>query len=85
MKAESHLVLDEEFWLWPENEEVFDLWLVVQTQWHYEESCRTGLNYPGVLIVMSMWGVPRKDRSRYFGLLQAMEFESLNVWAQDKN
>lgn len=85
LKAESQLNLEEEFWLWPENEVVFDLWCAVQTQWYCIEQQRTGLNYQGVLIVMSMYGVSRKDRTRYFSLLQAMEIESLNVWAHEKN
>ncbi len=85
LKAESKLDLDEEFWLWPENEVVFGLWLAIQTQWYCTEQQRTGLNYHGVQIVLSMYGVSRADRPRYFGLLQAMEIECLNTWANQKN
>lgn len=82
--AEEALELDEdEFWLWPENEEAFVLWLGLQTQWTVGTQGATGLNYPGVEVCMRLRGIRRpKDRERLFGLIQVMEHACLEEWAR---
>lgn len=82
--AEDEQVFDEdEFWLWPENEEAFAIWLRLQTQWNVlPELGRTGLNYPAVEVCMRMLGVGQKARNRLFGLIQIMEQACLDEWAQ---
>lgn len=82
--AEAPLDLDEEFHLWPENEEVFWLWMACQTQWFYSEGRRRGLQYSGVMVVMEAHQIPRKKRNQYFCLVQAMEQTCLNVWAHER-
>lgn len=82
--AEEEVVLDdEEFWLWPENEEAFDLWLAVQTQWTRDVQGAAGLNYNGVEVCMKMRGIRRpRAQERLFGLIQMMEHACLDEWAQ---
>lgn len=82
--AEEPIALvPDEFWLWPENEEAFDLWLAVQTQWTRDMQGAAGLNYNGVEVCMRMRGIRRpKVQERLFGLIQMMEHACLDEWAQ---
>src|SRR5439155_9792164 len=48
LQCEEEVVLDDEFWLWPENEETLWLWAGLQTQWNAGMGGATGLNYAGV-------------------------------------
>ena len=84
--AEEPIVLDnDEFWLWPENEEAFDLWLAVQTQWTRDIQGAAGLNYSGVEVCMRMHGIRRpKAQQRLFGMIQMMEHACLDEWAQQR-
>lgn len=82
--AESLLELDDEFWLWPENEPVFCLWLAVQTQWDMADGARYKLNYPGVKVVMEMRSVRKRDRDVFFSRLQVMEQACLSEWARNR-
>jgi hypothetical protein len=82
--AQSPLLLDDEFYLWPENEDVFWLWMAVQTQWVVAEGARYKLDYPGAQVVMTMRGVRKRDRAQTFARLQMMEQACLNEWARNR-
>ena len=41
---------------------------------------RTGLNLPGVEIVMQRTRVPLRKRGRFWALLQSMEVAALDEW-----
>lgn len=80
---EDGLCLDnDEFWLWPENEEAFLFWLTVQTQWTVGPHGPTGLNYSGIEVCMRRRAVRASERNRLFELMQAMERATLNEWAK---
>jgi len=73
-------------YLWPEHAPVYQLWLACQTQWLGDMGGRSGLNYPGVEIVMRRrFGLRGKKSDDYFALLQAMEIAALNAWAKQKD
>lgn len=73
-------VEDDEFWLWPDNEEMFHLWLSLQTQWSIGMAGPTGLNYAGVEACMRMQGIKAKKQHGFFMLIQAMEQSALDEW-----
>jgi hypothetical protein len=79
---DESVVDDDEFWLWPENEEAFWLWCAIQTQWQKDMERRVGLNYAGVESCMRMRGIKKKDRPQFFALMQAMEYAALEVWSE---
>ena len=75
----------DEFYLWPENVSVFNLWGEIQTQWHVSDGQRTGLKYDGVMICLNLSRTIRKrERTEVFGLLQAMECAALNEWSKKR-
>lgn len=83
--CESEVVVEEdEFWLWPESEEAFHLWLSLQTQWVIGQGGPAGLHYPGVETSMRMSGVRRNQQPRLFGLIQAMERAALDEWSSKR-
>jgi hypothetical protein len=82
--AEADLVIDEEFWLWPENVDTFMFWLSIQTQWNRSECQPCGLNYPAVQVAMEMRGVRKRDRAEMFLNVQAMEGACLSEWAKQR-
>jgi len=76
---------EEEFWLWPESEEAFDLWLSIQTQWSVGMGGATGLNYPGVEACMRLRGLKKKSRQKLFLPIQMMERVCLEEWARQRS
>lgn len=83
--AEGGLVLEQdEYWLWPENEEPFAFWLAIQTQWNVGMAGATGLNYPGVETCLRMHGFKPRDRQRLFLQVQMMERACLEEWARQR-
>lgn len=76
---------NDEFWLWPENEDAFLFWLAVQTQWNVGMRGATGLNYSGVEVCLRRRGVPSGERNRLFDLVQAMERATLDEWAKARS
>ena len=82
--AATPLALDDEFWLWPENDTVFATWLAVQSQWDVADGVRYKLDYPGVKVAMELRGVGRREQQRQFALLQVMESAALNEWARHR-
>ena len=82
--AGGDLPVQEEFYLWPENCAIWELWLSVQTQWHTANGIRTGLNYPGVQVCLNYHPAGKK-RLQVFRTLQAMEFAALDEWAKQRD
>jgi hypothetical protein len=68
------------FHLWPENVPAWSLWNACARQWNEGMDGRTGLNLPGVEIVMQRTHVPLRKRDRFWALLQAMEIAALDEW-----
>jgi hypothetical protein len=83
--ADKPLSIDEDFYLWPENEPVFWLWIAVQTQWRIGDGVRHALDYPGVKVVMQMRGMKKREQGSIFSLIQMMEIECLNEWARKRS
>lgn len=84
IEGPAEVALDE-FYLWPENVAVFNLWCTVQTQWHVSDGQRTGLKYDGVMLCLAMCDyVKKRDRAEVFALLQAMECAALNEWSKKR-
>lgn len=87
--AQFGLVLEQEpardehetFYLWPDLVPALQMWRAVQTQWRDGFQGRTGLDYPGVDVVMRRRGLRGRAADEMFGLLQAMERAALDVWA----
>ncbi|MGG7604629.1 DUF1799 domain-containing protein [Massilia sp. BKSP1R2A-1] len=78
-------VLDQdEYWLWPENEEAFHLWVGLQTQWNVGMAGAFGLNYPGVETCMRLRDYSRKKRVELFAMVQLMEQACLEEWAEKR-
>jgi hypothetical protein len=83
IRVEDDLELDDdEYWLWPENDAAFALWLSLQTQWNVGMKGVTGLHYPGVEACMRLRGTRPKERAGLFGMVQMMEQVCLEEWAQ---
>lgn len=81
MFLETPLQLEDEFWLWPENEAMFCLWLAVQSQWNVADGRKYKLDYQGVKVVMEareMWGGDQ------LALIQMMESACLREWGRRK-
>jgi hypothetical protein len=81
---EPVVIDDDEFWLWPENETTFSLWLTIQTQWLIGPTGPTGLNYPGIETCMRMHGFNKKVQQQLFGSIQVMEQAALEEWASKR-
>lgn len=75
---------EDEYWLWPENEEAFGFWLSVQTQWNVGMAGAIGLNYPGVETCLRMRGLKKKAQQNLFLLIQMMERACLEEWARQR-
>ena len=85
LSAEGGIALNEdEYWLWPENYEPFNMWLAVQTQWSAGMGGATGLNYPGVETCMRLRGLKKKAREHTFLLIQMMERACLEEWSRQR-
>jgi hypothetical protein len=77
-------VLEDDFFLWPENVAGFNLWLAIQTQWLSDMGSRTGLNYPGVDIVLRHLDAPKKEKRSYFATIQVLERAALEEWSRER-
>ncbi len=78
------LPVEEECFLWPENERFWNLWLWVQTQWRTDSGVRVGLDYQGVMVVINSHPIPKKDRAECFRILQLLEYAALEEWFQQR-
>lgn len=84
LQCEGEVDLDDEFWLWPENEETLWIWAGLQTQWNAAFGGATGLNYAGVEADLRMLGISKKKRMAVYPLIKAMEQAALDEWASKR-
>lgn len=85
LRYEGGSIVDQdEFWLWPENEEVFWVWLGLQTQWMVGMAGATGLNYSGVESDLRMLEIPRARRRQFYVSIKHMEHAALEEWASKR-
>ncbi|OWW18408.1 DUF1799 domain-containing protein [Noviherbaspirillum denitrificans] len=83
LSPEGRLEVEEEFALWPECVENFNLWLQVQTQWRVGVNGKEGLDYGSVVAYMKdVLLVPKKKRKELFDGLRAMEAAYLDELEQ---
>lgn len=84
LQFEGDVVVDQdEFWLWPDNEEVFWFWAGLQTQWIVGMAGATGLNYASVESDLRMLA-PKKKHRDYYLLIKNMEQAALEEWASKR-
>ena len=83
-EPEQQANADDEFYLWSENVDTFNLWCAIQTQWRVGMSGPTGLDYAGVKSGLSMRGVSDKKQEKHFPGLQAMERATLDEWSKNR-
>lgn len=81
---DDDVIDQDEFWLWPENEEVFWIWAGLQTQWTIGMAGATGLNYTGVESDLRMRGISKKKREPIYLLIKHMEQATLDEWASKR-
>lgn len=74
-----------EFYLWPENVPAWNLFCKVRTQWNTDNGEPTGLNYPGVEVVMRKHRIKRSEELDVFNKIQAMEEATLKAWSEKRN
>jgi hypothetical protein len=93
LAPEAPVILEEDFFLWPENVTAFNLWMSVQSQWKWASRpvgmggaipFRTGLDYPGVDICLRHLEASKKEKRWYFGAVQAMERAALDEWNKER-
>ena len=85
LQADMEIEVDEEFALWPDCLDAFQLWQLVQTQWKTNAAGRPdGLNYPGVEVVMDRRRIAPENRDEMFALMQVMERATLVEWNSAK-
>jgi hypothetical protein len=82
LRREGQLNLDDEFFLWPENEMPFGFWCSIQTQWNSDQGYRTGLNYQSIKVCMELRGIPRRDRKKLFMQTQMLEQVALEEFSK---
>ncbi|RKZ62361.1 MAG: hypothetical protein DRQ44_11045 [Gammaproteobacteria bacterium] len=70
------------FSVWPENGEIFCLFLSLKSQWK-ETPLGFGLDYAGVHACINAQFVHRHDRRRVFADIQGMEFAASRVLGSD--
>lgn len=71
---------EREFYLWPENERTFCIWLRLRTQWNYSAmGQKLGLNYPAVETVLCWEGLKGSKKRETLNALIAMEAQELKV------
>lgn len=77
--------LPNEFYLWPEHEQSYVLWLSVQTQWRESWGGRTGLCYEGVRAAPAFIGIKgRRKREQCFADVCIMERAALEAWRESR-
>jgi|TARA_R100000700_G_scaffold10660_2_gene15517 hypothetical protein len=68
---------DDDFEVWPENEEAVLLFLRVQTQWRTSMAGVTGLDYASVVATAKLYSI--EDLPSVFEDLQVMEITAMNL------
>lgn len=65
--------------VWPEHLAVCNLFIALTTQWRVGMAGATGLDYAALPAVMSLHGIPRKDRLEVFEDLRVLERAVLDM------
>ena len=85
LRADVEIEVDEEFCLWPDCVDAFQVWQLIQTQWKSNAAGRPdGLNYPGVEVVIGRRRMTSEKEDEMFSLLQVMERATLVEWNSAK-
>jgi hypothetical protein len=74
------------FYLWPEHQDAFGLFIQCNTQWRYGSSGITGLDYSGVEALIRMRRlVPRQRLPDVLAELRVLEDETLAEWGRQRS
>lgn len=71
-------------YLWPDNVVAWNCWQGVQTQWRVGMGGATGLDYAGVRAFLDEQDLQRDERREVFAGIQACEWATLEVWAEQR-
>ncbi len=75
---------EEEFGVWPENWQVFDIFLSMQTQWRIGANGPIGLDYAALESLFRMNGIKRKQQRDHLEAIQIMERAALKAMAENR-
>lgn len=75
---------EEEFGVWPENWQVFDIFLSMQTQWRIGANGPIGLDYAALESLFRMNGIKRKQQRDHLEAMQIMERAALKAMADNR-
>jgi hypothetical protein len=75
---------EEEFAIWPENWQVFDIFLSMQTQWRMGMKGPTGLDYAALESLFRMNGIRRSQQRDHLEAMQIMERAALKAMAENQ-
>ncbi|MTI92151.1 MAG: hypothetical protein FH750_12365 [Pseudomonas stutzeri] len=75
---------EERFGIWPENWQVFDIFLSMQTQWRTGMNGPTGLDYSALESLFRMNRVKRKQQRDHLEAIQIMERAALKAMAENR-
>lgn len=71
-------------YLWPDNVLAWRCWQGVQTQWRVGMGGATGLDYAGVRAFLDEQQLSGDERREVFAGIQACEWATLEVWAEQR-
>lgn len=71
-------------WLFPENQQAWDLFEAVRTQWRTGMAGPTGLDYQVIPTVLQLRGIPRRQWKDLFEDIRTMEFAVLELQAENR-
>ncbi|MCU9949857.1 DUF1799 domain-containing protein [Pseudomonas sp. PDM13] len=74
---------EETLQVYPENWDAFRVFETMRTQWRTGMCGATGLDYTAIPAVFDLLNIPA-DRRQLFGDLRVMEFEALDVMAEQR-
>ena len=72
---------EEVFYLWPMHAPAFSFWQKCQTQWLAGFAGPTGLNYPGIDVLLKRNGFKGKAADKMFWEVQQLELGALTGFA----
>ncbi len=73
------------FYLWPENEQPWQLFMACSTRWRQGMGGPTGLDDVAVEMLMQRRHIHRRRRARMWQLLDAMQAGALQGWRERQN
>jgi len=76
---------DDDFYLWPEHQVALSVFLACKTQWNFLSTMsatqRTGLNYPGVAVVMDAHSI--ENKGEILEQVSLMETGALSAFSEE--